>query len=352
MLNIIELSNLDLPELEIYSSLKESQLKHRYEPEEGLFICESPKVILRALKAGYHPESLLLEKAFLEKFMNRQTSENQLFRLEIFPLQEAERQTGGSSTSNNSEKVISDILTRCRNIPIYTAPLNVLTKLTGFHLTGGMLCAMRRDAKLSMPDLFICKKIAVLEDIENPTNVGAIFRNAAALGIDAVLLTEGCSDPLYRRAARVSMGCVFQIPWCFLSSITVNSRLTDNVTQGKKPAEQLNISKNDSSLNICITTGGDALKKADVGKTYVDDLHELGFKTAAFALSGNSVSIDNPQLNNEKRLAIILGNENNGLLPETIAKSDYTITIPMAEGVDSLNVAAASAVAFWQLCRG
>lgn len=263
MQNFIQIEELTAPELEVYSGMSEVQLRRIYEPEPGIFIAESPKVITRALDAGYEPLSLLLD-------VHQITEEAQI------------------------------LLERCGDVPIYTAGRDVLIRLTGFQLTRGALCAMRR---LPHPDTeIICKtarRIAVLENVVNPTNVGAIFRSAAALGIDAVLLTTGCSDPFYRRAARVSMGTVFQIPWTYIQNM--------------------------------------------------DILKEMGFRTAAMALSENAVFVDDPALMAEPKLAIILGTEGEGLAEKTIKQCDYTVCIPMSNGVDSLNVAAASAVAFWQL---
>lgn len=272
MSNIIEINDFNAPELDIYARLTENQLRHLYEPENGLFIAESPKVIDRALDAGCIPVSLLLEK----KHINGQAK---------------------------------DIITRCGDIPVYTAEFDILTKLTGFELTRGALCAMYRPKLPSIEA--VCqnaRRIAILEDVMNPTNVGAIFRSAAALNMDAVLLTPACSDPLYRRAIRVSMGTVFQIPWTFI---------------------------------------GD--KSADWAAQGIRQLHDLGFKTAAMALCAESVNIDDPKLMSAEKLAVILGTEGDGLAPSTIAGCDYTVCIPMSHGVDSLNVAAASAVAFWQL---
>ena len=270
--NIIELTDFSAPELDIYARLNEAQLLHYYEPHGGLFIAESPKVIERALNAGYTPVSMLVEKKHI---------------------------TGEAK----------HIIARCNAIPVYTAEFDILTQITGFQLTRGALCAFRRSP---LPDVAaLCanaKRIAILEDVVNPTNIGAIFRSAAALHMDAVLLTPACSDPLYRRASRVSMGTVFQVPWTYFD---------------KKA--------------ISWPQDGIAL------------LHQLGFQTAAMALSDNSVSIDDPQLMAEEKLAIILGTEGDGLSSSTIADCDYTVKIPMADGVDSLNVAAASAVAFWQL---
>lgn len=274
MPNIIEITDFEAPELDIYARLSEGQLLNRHEPEKGLFIAESPKVIERALDAGCAPVSLLLEKKHID----------------------------GQA---------KDIVARCENIPVYTAEFDVLTKLTGFKLTRGALCAMRRPQLPSIEN--VCsgaRRIAILENVMNPTNVGAIFRSAAALNIDAVLLTPACSNPLYRRAIRVSMGTVFQIPWTFIG---------DAMDQWPYPG--LSLIKN------------------------------LGFKTAAMALSDDSVSIDAPELMAEEKLAIILGTEGEGLASCTIADCDYTVKIPMSHGVDSLNVAAASAVAFWQLGR-
>jgi len=269
--HIIEINDFLAPELDIYARLSEAQLLHYYEPHGGIFIAESPKVIERALNAGCTPISMLVEKKHI----------------------------------NGEAK---DLIRRC-NVPVYTADYDILTKLTGFQLTRGALCAMHRPALPAVETL--CSKanrIVVLEDIVNPTNIGAIFRSAAALQIDAVLLTSACSDPLYRRASRVSMGTVFQIPWTYFDR-----------------------------KSVIWPEQGVAL------------LQHLGFKTAAMALSDNSVSIEDPQLISEDKLAIILGTEGDGLSSSTIAKCDYTVKIPMAAGIDSLNVAAASAVAFWQL---
>ena len=271
-MNIHEITDLNAPELDIYARLNEVQLLRYYEPYGGLFIAESPKVIERALDFGCEPVSLLLESKHLEG--------------------EAKH-----------------ILDRVGDIPIYTASLDVLTKLTGFQLTRGALCAMKRPELPTVQEVCAgAKRIAVLENVVNPTNVGAIFRSAAALNMDAVLLTPACSNPFYRRAIRVSMGTVFQVPWTYIGD--------ENVTW---PEDGMRI------------------------------LKEMGFKTAAMALKTDSVSIDDPNLMNEEKLAVILGTEGDGLADCTIADCDYTVMIPMSHGVDSLNVAAASAVAFWQL---
>ena len=277
MSNIIEITNFSAPELDVYARLSEVQLAHFFEPDFGLFIAESPKVVERALDAGYEPVSMLVEKKHI----------------------------------NGEAK---DLIARVGDIPVYTASFDVLTQLTGFPLTRGILCAMQRKRHSTVVDL--CKdarRIAILENVMNPTNIGAIFRSAAALNMDAVLLTPASSDPLYRRASRVSMGTVFQIPWTYL---------------GEKGDE------------------GSAWPQPGIAL-----LKSLGFKTVAMALCEDSVSIDDPALLSEEKLAIILGTEGDGLTSCTISDCDYTVKIPMAHGVDSLNVAAASAVAFWELGR-
>ena len=269
---IIEITNFEFPELDVYARLNESQLLHFNEPNPGIFIAESPKVIERALNAGYHPISFLIEK----------------------------KEIGAQA---------EEIFARWESVPVYTAEFEVLKQLTGFGLTRGMLCAMERLSLKSVEE--VCKnarRIAVLENVVNPTNVGAIFRSAAALNMDAVLLTPACSDPLYRRAARVSMGTVFQVPWTFFDK-----------------------------------------KKVSWPYGGIQLLKEMGFQTAAMALTDDSVSIDDKNLMAEEKLAIVLGTEGEGLAKHTIATCDYTVKIPMMHGVDSLNVAAASAVAFWQL---
>ncbi len=268
MSNIIHITDFSDSRLDVYARLTEAQLLNREFPEKGIFIAESPKVIMRALDAGFIPTSILVE-------------------------------TGCMSGES------MDVINACGDIPVFTAPGEVLKNLTGYLLTRGLLCAMRRPPLMDFKEIIApCNRIVILEDVMNPTNVGAIFRSAAALGMDAVLLTPGCSNPLYRRSARVSMGTVFQIPWTFLPTW------------------------DEDMLSL---------------------LNSLGFKTAAMALSDNSVSIDNESLKNEDKLAIILGTEGDGLKENTIFKCDYTVKIPMYHSVDSLNVAAASAVAFWEL---
>ena len=263
MSNIIEITDFLDPALDVYARLTENQLLNRENPENAMFIGESPKVIERALDAGYQPVSILVERKHIE----------------------------GEA---------KDIIARCGDIPVYTADFEVLTQLTGFQMTRGMLCALRRKKLPTAAE--ICKdakRVAVLENVMNPTNVGAIFRSAAALGMDAVLLTNGSSNPLYRRAIRVSMGTVFQVPWTFIEN--------------------------------------------------VGELKELGFKTCAMALREDTLSIRDPRLGAEPKLAVVLGTEGDGLADATISGCDYTVKIPMTHGVDSLNVAAASAVAFFQL---
>lgn len=272
MPNIIEITDFAVPELDVYARLTENQLLNRHEPEKGLFIAESPKVIERALDAGCIPVSLLLER----------------------------KQINGEA---------KEVLMRCGSIPVYTADAGILRELTGFPMTRGALCAMQRPPLPSVEKVCAgARRIAVLENVVNPTNVGAILRSAAALNMDAVLLTPACSNPLYRRAIRVSMGTVFQVPWTYLGREDF---------EWPHPGMEL--------------------------------LHKMGFQTAAMALNDDSVPIDDPRLMATEKLAIILGTEGDGLASATISGCDYTVRIPMSHGVDSLNVAAASAVAFWQL---
>ena len=270
--NIIELTDFSAPELDVYARLTERQLMNRDCPQDGLFIAESPKVIDRTLCAGYEPVSLLMERKRLE----------------------------------GEEK---EIIARCGEVPVFVSDVEVLCRLTGFPLTRGTLCAMRRRPEPTVEEVCAgAKRIAVLENIQNPTNLGAIFRSAAALGMDGVLITPDSTDPLYRRCVRVSMGTVFQVPWTHI---------------------------------------GEA--QSDWPETGLARLRALGFKTAAMALRDDSVSIDDPALLAEEKLAVVLGTEGDGLGDTTIAECDYTVRIPMSHGVDSLNVAAASAVAFWEL---
>ena len=265
MAKIVEITDFSDPALDVYARLTEAQLLNRHNLKEGLFIAESPKVIDRALDAGCIPVSILVETAHLR----------------------------GESL---------EVIQRCGDIPVYTAPFILLTQLTGYQLTRSMLCAMRRPALPTVEE--VCKnarRVAVLEDVMNPTNLGAIFRSAAALGMDAVLLTPACCTPLYRRSCRVSMGTVFQVPWTYLD------------------------------------------------ENWIETLHSFGYKTCAMALKDDSYSVDDPALRDVEKLAIVLGTEGDGLAADTIANCDYTVKIPMNHGVDSLNVAAASAVAFWEL---
>ena len=267
MKNLVEITDFNDPRLDVYARLTEAQLLNRHCLKEGLFIAESPKVIGRALDAGYEPVSFLVERKHLQE---------------------------------GSESM--EVLGRCSGVPVFTAEFDLLTKLTGYQLTRGMLCAMRRRELPTVAE--VCEKarrVAVLEDIMNPTNLGAIFRSAAALGMEAVLLTPACSNPLYRRSARVSMGTVFQVPWTYLD------------------------------------------------ENWLEQLKGLGFKTVAMALRDDSYAVDDPELKAQEKLAIVLGTEGEGLAQQTIDSCDFTVKIPMAHGVDSLNVAAASAVAFWEL---
>jgi len=271
-MNIIEVTEFNAPELDVFARLTEAQLRQKQDPEKGIFIAESPKVIHRALDAGYEPMALLMERKHIE----------------------------GQGR---------EVIDRCPDIPVYTADRAVLANLTGYELTRGVLCAMRRRPLPSVEELCAsARRVAVLEGVVDTTNIGAIFRSAAALSVDVVLVTPTCCDPLNRRAVRVSMGTVFQVPW---------TRIGETAEDWPHPG--------------------------------LDHLKALGFKTAAMALSDVAVSVDDPELMAEERLAIVLGTEGDGLSKQTIADCDYTVCIPMSHEVDSLNVAAASAVAFWQL---
>ena len=272
---IIQIDDFEAPELDMYARLKDVQLYHYYEPNAGVFIAESPAIVERAIESGCEVESFLCEPHFIKSLSGT------LFKQ--FP-----------------------------DVPVYTAPLEVMEQITGFHLTRGLLSILKRPAPRDIDEVIEGKPlIAVLENTMNPTNVGAMFRSAAALGVGAVLLTPNCSDPLYRRAARVSMGTVFQVPWAYFT--------------------------------------GDDKVWPEGG---VDYLRKKGYKTVAMALCEDSISIDNPILKSEEKLAIVMGTEGDGLTEKTIATCDYTVKIPMYAGVDSLNVAAASAVAFWELKKG
>ena len=263
--SVIEIKSLEQPEVQVFSKLTEAQLRNRLNVEQGMFIAESPKVIRVALSAGYEPTALLCERKHI---------------------------SGDAA----------DIVARCQDIPVYTGERELLSQLTGYTLTRGVLCAMRRPQPKTVAE--VCRdarRIVVIDGVVDTTNIGAIFRSAAALGIDAVLLTPTSCDPLNRRAVRVSMGSVFLVPWTWLDTYST--------------------------------------------------LHDLGFKTAAMALTDDSISLDDPRLKAEERLAIIMGTEGDGLPLQTIAEADYVVRIPMKHQVDSLNVAAAAAVAFWELTR-
>ena len=377
MIRYIEVNDVNDPacrdELAMYSRLNEHQLCHYYEPELGLFIAESPKVIVRALAAGYEAVSFLAEKSYLNG--------EALALLEAFgetgpagsarqtdiadPEDSAEQAdtadpegTAGQADTVDSEAAAEQadtadpedagtgtkIQSHDRVIPVYVLPHDLYSGITGAAITRGMICLMKRRPLPSVSTLLASLKdtfpekegikksgtaasrlrLAVMDNVENPTNVGAMFRSAAALGMDAVLLTSSCADPLYRRAARVSMGTVFQIPWTRFSGYT--------------PSKDL-------------YAPGSAGDQKHAPYSYIDELHALGFKVCAMALKEDSVTLEDPGLMAEEKLAIILGNEGVGLPAETIAACDYTVMIPMAHGVDSLNVAAASAVAFYALTR-
>lgn len=286
---IIEVNELTLPELEIYASYNEVQLKRINEPDLGIFIAETPNVILRALNAGYEIESMLIEEKYLKETM--------------------ESQKDDLADTSDQDQVVAEIIERAGEVPIYCASMEVLSRISGFKQTRGVLCAMKRRPMPSLQEVLKdASRIVIMENVENPTNVGAIFRSAAGLGIDSVVLTFRCSDPLYRRSARVSMGTVFQIPWTFVGN-----------KRGGWPSPAL------------------------------QEIKDAGFKLVSMALSDRAVFLDDPVLQQEEKLAIVMGNESEGILEETLAASDYVVKIPMMHGVDSLNVAAASAVTFWEL---
>ena len=272
MLHIVEVNSLDDPRVEVYSQLTESQLRNRLEPEKGVFIAESVKVIKVALDEGYEPLSMLVERKFVDGLAR-------------------------------------DVIARCGDVPIYTGDTELLSQIAGYRLTRGVFCAMRRPRPKTIEE--VCRgarRVVILDNVVDATNIGAIFRSAAALNFDAVLLSPTCCDPLIRRAVRVSMGTVFQIPWAYLKSKTAQPCCTD-----------------------------------------FQPVQLLGFKIAAMALNENAISIEDPRLIDEPKLAVMMGAEGDGLTQSALADCDYIVRIPMAHGVDSLNVAAASAVTFWQL---
>ena len=288
-MRIIRIDDLSIPALDIFGRLSEVQLKRYYEPNGGLFIAETPMIIERALDFGCEPVAFLVEDTKLETEAVQRLLEKSVATAARLP--------------EKSAAAVSRLPEGRTQLPVYTAPLSALTALIGFELTRGVLCALRRPEERNAQEILaLSRRVAVLENVMNPTNLGAIFRSAAALGIDAVLLTRGCTDPLYRRAARVAMGTVFQVPWAFLET-----------------------------------------------EDYIGMLRACGFTTAAMALCEKTVSIADPRLKQTERLAVVLGTEGEGLAKETIDACDFAVKIPMAEGVDSLNVAAASAVAFWEL---
>ncbi len=312
--NIIEVNDLNLEELRPYLCRSEVQLLRYYEPAPGIFLAESPRVIGRALNAGYQPLSLLIEKSLVE----------------------------GQA---------AEIIERCGDIPVYAADREVLLQITGFGMTQGVLCAMRR--RQLPPADEVCRgaaRVAVLEDVVNPTNVGAIFRCAAALNFDAVLLTPACCDPLYRRSARVSMGTVFQIPWTYLDVEEPDCAEELKAGPAAGGMSHPEAEPNRAGKMKAVSSVGE-MNHPGAEPDYVGRLKRMGFAAAAMALREDSCAVDDPRLMKEERLAVILGTEGEGLRDSTINACDYTVMIPMTHGVDSLNVAAASAIAFWQLGR-
>lgn len=313
---IVRIDRLDDLRLDVYARLTEVQLRNKLEPEKGVFVAESAKVIERALAGGMEPLSFLMAEKWLPQIEALLAAAGRTGRTDGSLSGAGTPTASGAAPCGDAQRdaaqygVFSDV-------PLFVAPEELLRQLTGFELTRGALGAFRRPPLRSVEDVVRdARLVAVLENITNHTNVGAIFRSAAALGVDAVLVTPACYDPLYRRAVRVSMGTVFQVPWT-------------RIGEGAGAAG---------------TPGHPSAAWADEG---IPLLHELGFKTAALALSDDSVPLDDPQLAREERLALVLGTEGDGLAPETIARCDWTVRIPMEHGVDSLNVAAASAVAFW-----
>ena len=307
-MNIIEVRDINDSRLDLYTRYKENQLFHIYEPDLGVFIAETPQVIERALEAGYEAISVLTEEKYLSGFGVK-------------------------------------ALEKCGDVPIYVAPVEQISTMVGYNLTRGMLCAMRRRELPTLED--ICgeaRRIVILEEVVNPTNVGAIVRSAAALGMDAVVMTSGCADPLYRRAARVSMGTIFQIPWTILPAKFGGNN--NSMPATKDTNDSVNLNK----------IGNKSANRDEDREPYwphygMEKLNQLGFKTVSMALRDDSVGIDDEKLLQEDKLAVIMGTEGEGLMDVTIDASDYTVRIPMKHGVDSLNVAAASAVAFYQLCK-
>ena len=303
-----ELTDFDDPRLDVFARLNENQLRHYYEPNGGLFIAESPKVTERALGAGCVPVAALVERS-------------------------------------QAEGEAAEVLERLGDIPVFIGASDAIRKLTNIPMTRGILTCFKRPELPTVESICLGKRrIAVLENVTNPTNVGAIFRSAAALGMEAVLLNYACSDPLYRRASRVSMGTVFQIPWTYVEN-------TEASLHKKTRLERWQEQRSALLSGTHAVIAAESTKTSTEQTSYVALLQRLGFKTVAMALTDRSVSIDDPKVCAEEKLAVILGAEGDGLTQETIDACDYTVKIPMSHGVDSLNVAAASAVAFWQLGR-
>lgn len=376
---IENITSLDDERLDVYARLTEVQLRNKLEPEKGIFIAESDKVIDRALAAGYEPLSLLIPEHKLDAMrglIDRVQAARFRFQGEVTQGDydgevasgsnssgsnaSGSNASGSNSSGSNKSETCSNSckensvsfameLDQDNSIPVFVAPASEIEKLAGYELTRGVLCAMRRKPLLSVRELLEttkARRIAILEDITNHTNVGAAFRSAAALGIDAILVTPACCDPLYRRAVRVSMGTVFQVPWTRIGMNIGLNRAAYSHTNNTR----LN-SKRSSTLNLDPTNKGDSeVVQNDAWPNQgLQILRELGFATAALALNENSISLDDPCLKECEKLAVVLGTEGDGLSNHTIAACDYTVKIPMAHGVDSLNVAAASAVAFWEL---
>lgn len=356
---IEKITSLDDERLDVYARLTEVQLRNKLEPEKGIFIAESDKVIDRAFDAGYEPLSLLIpdhklnamrgliDRAQAAWWRFHSESNNTSSDVEVAP-----SSNNGEISSNCLKESSGSFAAELKNnksLPVFVAPAEEIEKLAGYELTRGVLCAMRRKLLPSVRDLLEstkARRIAILEDITNHTNVGAAFRSAAALGVDAILVTPACCDPLYRRAVRVSMGTVFQVPWTRIGmdiglGSDVYSRV-DNKRSGDKRSAALSFDRIDGGDTKAIQSDAWPIQGLQM-------LRNLGFTSAALALSDNSVSLDDPCLKQCEKLALVLGTEGDGLSDHTIAACDYTVKIPMAHGVDSLNVAAASAVAFWEL---
>lgn len=352
MRQIIRISSLDEEELQIFRNCNEAQLLHFFEPAPGLFIAESPMVVERALNAGYTPYSMLIDEKLLKENppaghsgLNGQSG--------------PDGHSGSDMAQETDRSQVAAILKRCGDIPVRCGNEELLGRLTGYKLTRGMLCAMYRKPLPGIRE--ICEnasRIAVLYDVENPTNVGAIFRNAAALGIDAVLLTRSCADPLYRRSLRVSLGTVLMLPWTVIADTGHDSSCRNEFASRETSCRSektvpgsLCMSGDTSQVDACGDGNTSRETSFGNGNSCVRLLHDLGFTTVAMALRDNSLTPDDPGLKKPEKAAVILGNESFGLPDEVIGECDKTVMIPMQNGVDSLNVAAASAIAFWEFMK-